>query len=186
MTISNSASIVIVVFWFVYAFYWAISARKVKHDIKQQGGLWKRLGAIIILGVILEIAIPGLLKPPFPQNVFVAGVAIILAVAGIGLAIWARWHLGANWSSQPAIKEGHDLITSGPYSFIRHPIYTGLLLAFVGTALVNGTVWSVVLIIFAVSLVLRVRTEERLMTQQFPAQYAEYKKKTKALIPFVW
>jgi len=186
MTINDYANDIVGLLWTIYIVYWIVSARKVKRDIRREGGWWARLATTIIIGVILGFIAPVFLKPFFSQNTVVSIIALILTVVGIGLAIWARYHLGANWSSRPSIKEGHELITSGPYRFIRHPIYSGLLLAFIGTALINGLIWSFIFIAIALNLIPKVLTEERLMTQQFPEQYPEYKKKTKALIPFVW
>ena len=82
-------------------------------------------------------------------------------------------------------KEGHDLVTGGPYRYIRHPIYTGMLLAIFGSALVAGLVWPAVSVGMAIYCVSRARTEEGLIMQAFPEQYTQYKRRTKAFIPFV-
>jgi protein-S-isoprenylcysteine O-methyltransferase Ste14 len=99
-------------------------------------------------------------------------------------AVWARVYLGRNWSSAPTIKEGHQLIRGGPYRFVRHPIYTGILLALVGTVLANGKVrgaLAVVLIWFAWTV--KSRMEEEFMMRTFGAEYEEYRRTTGGLIP---
>jgi protein-S-isoprenylcysteine O-methyltransferase len=112
-------------------------------------------------------------------------VGAVLCAAGIFFAIWARRHLGKNWSGYPSEKQEHQLITSGPYAKVRHPIYTGMLAALFGSALTLGFPWLVALIIVFVIFLYRIKVEERLMLKLFPSQYPEYIKRTKMLIPFV-
>jgi protein-S-isoprenylcysteine O-methyltransferase len=115
----------------------------------------------------------------------VAGVS--LSVSGVAFAIWARRHLGTNWSLNPSLKEDHQLVTSGPYRFLRHPIYTGMLTGLLGSLLATfSPVWFYLLIVMIVTFIYRVHVEDNMMMQTFPEAYAAYKKKTKALIPFVW
>jgi len=120
-----------------------------------------------------------------PENATLDLIAIALCAAGIAFAIWARRELGANWSARPAINEGHALVTSGPYRVVRHPIYTGLLLATCGSVLIGGVLWWIVFLILCAVFAYRVRVEERLMMDRFPGDYPPYRKRTKALIPFV-
>jgi protein-S-isoprenylcysteine O-methyltransferase Ste14 len=106
-------------------------------------------------------------------------------MAGFALAVWARRHLGRNWGMPMSLKQGHELLTTGPYRYVRHPIYTGMLLAVLGSALINGPIWVVVFVGGAIYCVYSARTEEGLMLQQFPEQYARYRGRTKAIIPFL-
>jgi protein-S-isoprenylcysteine O-methyltransferase len=116
--------------------------------------------------------------------VLVAGVA--LTYAGIALAIWARIILGKNWSATVTIKEGHRLVQTGPYSTVRHPIYSGLLLAVMGTALVVGEVRGLVAAAIAFTAWLaKSRTEEGFLMEQFGPEYEEYRRHTRALVPFI-
>ena len=85
-----------------------------------------------------------------------------------------------------SLKEGHELVTTGPYRLVRHPIYTGILTAVLGSTLVAGGFWLVLFLVAASFFVYSAKTEERLMMQQFPETYPDYKKRTHALIPFVW
>jgi len=94
--------------------------------------------------------------------------------------------LGSNWSADPSIKEGHELIERGPYRLVRHPIYSGFLLALAGTGLGSGRVMHLYIVgISLMGMCLKLRIEESLMLRQFPQAYREYMRRTKALIPFV-
>jgi protein-S-isoprenylcysteine O-methyltransferase Ste14 len=124
----------------------------------------------------------GIFTPPF----VLGWVAAALTALGILFAIWARIHLGRNWSAAPAVKEHHELVTSGPYRFVRHPICTGVILAVFGSAL-TGTLFSIgVFIVVCIIFHLRVNKEERIMLELFPDTYPAYQAATKKLIPFVW
>jgi protein-S-isoprenylcysteine O-methyltransferase Ste14 len=162
---------IIILLWISFAVYWLVSAIGVKRNIK--GDRWKRTAGIRIL---VTVAVVLLLQASlfwqsfayrFDFGVQLAGV--ILCVAGIVIAIWARVHLGRNWSGTPSMKEGHEFVTSGPYS-----------------ALVAGVIWLVMFFFFTANFLYRIPVEERYMMQLFPDQYPAYKKRTKALIPFVW
>jgi protein-S-isoprenylcysteine O-methyltransferase Ste14 len=111
----------------------------------------------------------------------------ILCAAGIAIAIWARTILGRNWSANPTVKEDHELIVSGPYRYVRHPIYTGILLAQFGSMVVgDGRVRSTLFFAFiAIGLHFKSKVEENLMRQTFPDSYPEYRRRTKAIIPFI-
>ncbi len=122
---------------------------------------------------------------PPAETVRIAG--IVLTLAGAIFAIWARVTLGSNWSGRPSVKAGHELIVTGPFALTRHPIYTGLLLAVAGTALVVDQ-WHAV---FGFSLVLiafltKIRLEEQFMMQAFPDSYPAYRRRVKALVPGVF
>ena len=122
----------------------------------------------------------------FPQSTVLDWAAAALSVIGVGFAIWARGHLGRNWSSRPAVKENHELVTTGPYAYVRHPIYTGLILMAFSTALM-GSIWGIgVFIVASLVFILRIGREEKIMLELFPNEYPEYQKRTKRLVPFVW
>lgn len=181
----------VLISWFIFISYWLISSWGVKRDLASN--VWwsgrayavrLTLAAIIILVAVFGFSSVG--SDLKAGGTGAAEIGSVLTIVGIGLAIWARFHLGKNWSSRPALKENHELVTTGPYRFLRHPIYTGVLLAEFGTALVVGYVWFAALIFGIIVFVRRIFVEEKIMIQQFPNQYPAYKKRTKALIPFVW
>ena len=119
---------------------------------------------------------------PHSEGKDIAG--IILTIAGMGFAIWARIHLGRNWSSAPMIKQDHELIRSGPYRVVRHPIYTGLLLSAIGTFLVNAKVRGLLGVgLIYLAFVIKSRIEEEFMVRMFGDQYQDYRRTTGAIIP---
>jgi protein-S-isoprenylcysteine O-methyltransferase Ste14 len=123
-----------------------------------------------------------------PRQIWLGLLGDTLCVASVVLAICARVRLGANWSGTVAVvREGHELVQSGPYRIVRHPIYTGLLFAMLGTAFTIGTIASYLAVLLAlVGFLARIRVEEKLMTSQFPDLYPLYKQRTRALVPFLW
>jgi protein-S-isoprenylcysteine O-methyltransferase len=117
---------------------------------------------------------------------FAAWAGLALTAVGILFAIWARLWIGRNWSGRVTIKEQHELIQGGPYAIVRHPIYSGFLLAILGTAIIHGEVRSfLALPVAAIGWTFKLRLEESFMTQQFGAAYVDYKRRVKALVPFV-
>lgn len=122
--------------------------------------------------------------PPSPAIVY-WGLGLVLG--GIGFAVWARLYLGGNWSATIEVKENHTLVMSGPYALVRHPIYSGIMLALLGTAVAYREVRLLVTDgLFLLMFGARAHIEERFMTDEFGLEYSEYKKRVKALIPFVW
>jgi protein-S-isoprenylcysteine O-methyltransferase Ste14 len=121
----------------------------------------------------------------WPHSLLAYGIGLALLVAGLAFAVWARVHLGRNWSGSVTVKEGHELIRSGPYAYVRHPIYTGLITAVLGTATISGTLRAALgLVIITLSLVRKLRTEEAFMRDAFPGEYQRYCAQVPALVPF--
>jgi protein-S-isoprenylcysteine O-methyltransferase Ste14 len=144
----------------------------------------------LLAGYLLEIfgVIPRhwLLVRPWPVTPSVQIAGLMLTVLGSLFAIWARLALGSNWSGLPTVRREHELIVRGPYALVRHPIYTGLLLAMAGSAVAaDRSVWTIGWFLVALSYTVKIRQEERLMMETFPDQYPAYKHRTKALVPFV-
>ena len=177
--------------WFIYAFwllliaYLTVSAIGVKQG--PQGHLLQSFG--LLFAIVAAFLLPYL--PIFhflnfaPVNVVVSSVGVILC-AGMAFLVWARQRLGRNWSQTVYVKVGHELITSGPDRYLRHPMCAGGLIACIGSAMVGGGAWIFLLVILGALFLWRVGAEDKLMEQQFPNEYPDYKKRTKALIPFVW
>jgi protein-S-isoprenylcysteine O-methyltransferase Ste14 len=119
-----------------------------------------------------------------PRNIWVDGLAVLLTGTGVAFAIWARFYIGENWSSAVSIKVGHQLIRTGPYSWVRHPIYSGLLLATLGTALARREPRGLLaLVLLTLGFWIKSRMEEGFMRKTFGPEYQEYSRSTGALIP---
>ncbi len=180
----------ILLFWFIIFVYWFVSSFGVK---KNHGGyMHTLLIRILIIASVVFLSRSQLfdqLQTNSNTSFVDPGwkvIGVIICGLGIAFAIWARRSLGANWGMPMSVKENPDLITTGPYRYVRHPIYTGVLCAMAGSAIVGGLVWLVPLVIFCGYFYYSATTEEKLMLQQFPKQYSLYMKHAKMLIPFLW
>lgn len=190
MTLSQSQT-VINYLWIAVATVWFAMAFTTKRTVRRQTGgsraLQSALGALaVLIGFSNRFRIGPLSQPFVPDTQATGYVGLVLTLGGIAFAIWARLYLGDNWSARVTLKEDHLLITGGPYAIVRHPIYTGLLLAVLGTVVAHREVRGLVgfgLII----LMLRLKTqvEESFMMERFGDEYGEYRGRVKALVPFV-
>jgi protein-S-isoprenylcysteine O-methyltransferase Ste14 len=126
--------------------------------------------------------------PVMPHDTLIGIIGVALALAGVGFAIWARLALGANWSGLVVTsKEGHELVQSGPYAIVRHPIYTGILLAMIGTALTRGILAGYIGVAAGlVAIMIRINIEEQLMSERFGDAYQAYRRRARKLVPFLW
>lgn len=177
--------IALAVVWIVGAF---IGKRVVRRESLSSRLFHLSLVALIILLMTNSKLNAGPLSMRFvPDTVFFSLLGLALTIAGVAFAIWARVIIGKNWSAAVTVKADHELVRRGPYSLVRHPIYTGALVALMGTAVTFGLVRALLAFLVAgLALWLKSRREELLMVDQFGAEYLEYKNKVKALIPFVW
>lgn len=174
--------------WIVWCVAWFAAAPFAKPTRWREAIGSRLLDRALVLACVLLFVAPHLVPRPLSARFVPAGEALpllgaLMVAAGLGFAAWARRHIGRNWSGRVEVKEGHALVRSGPYRFVRHPIYTGLLLAIVGTALALGE-WRGALAVVLVLGVLarRIGAEEQRMRQTFP-EYEEYRRATPALIP---
>jgi protein-S-isoprenylcysteine O-methyltransferase Ste14 len=119
------------------------------------------------------------------DSALMGSIGVVFCALGIGLAIWARIHLGRNWGMPMSRKENPALVTTGPYAFVRHPIYTGMLLAMLGSTIAESALWTLPLALLGAYFIFSARREEELMIEQFPEQYPAYMKRTKMLLPSV-
>lgn len=175
--------------WIVFVVYWAIGALKTRRT-EQKESFASRYGILFleILGFALlfsdeaEIGFLGHRVVPRTYALGIAGVT--LTWAGIALALWARWHLGQYWSARITIKEDHKLISTGPYARLRHPIYSGLDLAAIGSALAIDR-WRCVVGVCLIILGywIKARREEAMLTAQFGADFQEHSRHTGFLFP---
>lgn len=180
--------------WICLAVFWIWSARKVKRTRRTESKFLQLVvywAPLIIAAILLgpgEWFAGNPLRERFvPHALWVKGVGLALSVAGVFLACWSRQILGRNWSSVVQIKQDHELIEAGPYRYIRHPIYTGLLLAILGSAFGVGD-WRglLALLIVFISFWHKFSVEERWLSEQFGERYFAYMGRTKALIPGVF
>lgn len=179
--------------WIAFLLYWGVQWLSVKRATRTEPLALRLLAYWLPLAVAASLLGPGdwyigcpLHERWLPKSLLLKTVGVALTFAGVALAIQSRRLLGRNWSSEVQIKQDHELIQAGPYRLVRHPIYTGLLLAFFGTALKMGD-WRGVLalaIVFA-SFWYKLRHEERWLLESFGPPYADYMRRTKALIPGV-
>lgn len=170
------------VVWLVFWGYWLISATGAKHGSRRGTRFPAALLACVVV-VILAHTVGFGSTAVHDSGLQLAGVAML--AAGLGLAVWARLALGRNWGMPQSLKDEPELVTSGPYRWVRHPIYSGLLLALLGTTLAINVLLLIAVLIAGVYFIHSARVEERLMTAAFPSVYPRYTRATKMLIPFV-
>ena len=176
--------------WLAWLLYWVIAALGAKTTQRRES-LGSRLSHVVplLIGVALIVwpRVPWdwLSLPLLPHRPLTYAVCLVLLMLGLAFTVWARLHLGRNWSGTVTLKAGHELIRSGPYAYVRHPIYTGLLVALLGSAVACGELraligWCVV----AGAFIRKLRIEERFMREIFPGQYQRYCAQVPALVPF--
>jgi protein-S-isoprenylcysteine O-methyltransferase Ste14 len=175
--------------WVVFVCYWVIRARKLKLSTHKESGLGRflhMLFMVIAYTLLFNPDLPfALLNRRFlPNQAWLKLLGTLLTWLGVTGAIWARFHIGEYWSGRITLKENHQLIQTGPYRYVRHPIYTGLLLATIGTAAVRGQLggWIAVLMVLLLHF-RKARKEERLLATRFDLSYEEYRRQTGFLIP---
>jgi protein-S-isoprenylcysteine O-methyltransferase Ste14 len=172
----------IAVAWVIFWLYWLASAL----DAKERSAGRRRLPltGLSALSVVLVIRVfrGGSLAVHSPV---LGAIGVVVFASGIALAIWARLHLGRNWGMPMSQKAEPELVTSGPYRFVRHPIYTGLLAALLGTALANNLIGLIIVVILGAYFYYAASVEEKNLTATFPTEYPAYRTNTKMLIPFV-
>jgi protein-S-isoprenylcysteine O-methyltransferase Ste14 len=174
-------------FWVVFLLYWAVSAIGTKKYARR--GTW---GVVVRLAVALVIVLAFVLRPVRVSllneivhlNPIVQWLGVVLCGCGMAFAIWARVHLGRNWGMPMSLKQDAELVTSGPYAYVRHPIYSGFILAMIGTTLVQ-ILWTVPLVLSFTYFLWSAKTEEKIMLNEFGEKYADYMRRTKMLIPLV-
>jgi protein-S-isoprenylcysteine O-methyltransferase Ste14 len=175
--------------WYALGLYWGVSAFRVKSTNTIEP-LAARLYTVCLAAAAFALLFSdslhvGRLGERFlVRDPWLQAVGTALTYGGAAIAIWARRSLGRNWSAEVSLKADHQLIRSGPYAYVRHPIYGGLLLAVIGTALVIGE-WRGLLatLIMAVGHVLKAKREEAVMTAAFGDQYQQHQRQTGFLLP---
>jgi protein-S-isoprenylcysteine O-methyltransferase Ste14 len=190
---SNYIKIALNVVWLIVLLYWFFSGFQTKKVHHQESFLKRFVLYWLPLIVAFLLLGPGewfghsLLRENFvPHTDLIGIIGLAFCITGAVIACWSRYLLGKNWSLAVQKKEDHELIQSGIYNVVRHPIYSGLLLLFIGHMLIVGDYRGIiaVLIVF-ISFWFKLKKEERILAQTFGKQYEDYKNRTKALIPYV-
>lgn len=177
--------------WMVWLVYWLALSRSAKISARREPwpSRFLHMGPLFLAAFLLglpSMPIPVLGTRFLPPAAWSFWSGAVLTAAGLLFTVWARQHIGRNWSAIVTIKQGHELVTSGPYAIVRHPIYTGLLLAFAGSALARGEwrgILAVAIVLVAFSFKLRI--EERWMREQFGEAYQAYARRVSALVPYL-
>lgn len=178
--------------WIVAVVVWVVGGMMTKTTVRKQSASSTLLDilpmAVVFLlffsnRALLEWASMRIVPATLEWQV----LGTVLTVAGVVFAVWSRFYLGTNWSPTVTVKQHHELIRSGPYSVVRHPIYSGFLLAILGTAIYVGQLRGLLAVALA-AIAWRIKSlrEESFMQDEFGEQYAEYRQKVKALVPFIW
>jgi protein-S-isoprenylcysteine O-methyltransferase Ste14 len=179
------------VVWIAFLVYWQSKATNTKATQRLESAASRILRVLIFLIVIVllsitRIPLPWLYLQLWPLGLLPFWLGAAVTIAGLLFAVWAREHLGRNWSRSVTIKQGHELITSGPYAVVRHPIYTGILTGFLGMAIAISQVRGfIAFVLVFLALWLKLRMEEQWMRSQFGETYATYARQTAALVPYL-
>jgi protein-S-isoprenylcysteine O-methyltransferase Ste14 len=184
--------LVIPAFWVFFVVYWLISARSAKPSV---GGTakWKH---IAVRSCILLLVVMALFSSPLRHGLRAAqayqssrplmtAIGIILVALGLGLGVFARIQLGRNWGTPMSRRQDPELVTGGPYAYVRHPIYSGIILAMIGSAIGHTVAWTLPLLLFGAYFVYSARREEEFMCRQFPDSYPAYMARTYMLVPYL-
>lgn len=181
----NPVELVFAVGWAAFWLYWLVAA----FSIKRGHVAWSRelrIRVVIVAVAILFARLGAFRGHRVETNPWLAGIGLALFALGLTFAIWARLHIGRNWGTPMTQKEEPDLVTSGPYRLARHPIYSGILVAGVGTAVALSWLWLAAVALAGIYFVYSATVEERYLAEQFPRDYPPYKRATKMLVPFVF
>lgn len=180
-----AVELILAIAWGAFWLYWLVAAFSMKHGRV----IWSRelrIRALIVLLVVVLVRLGVFRHHSQNTDPWLAGLGVALAVLGLGFAVWARVHIGRNWGTPMTQKDEPELVTSGPYRLVRHPIYSGILVAGVGTAVALSWLWLIAVVLAGVYFVYSATVEERYLTGQFPDAYPEYKRSTKMLLPFIF
>lgn len=170
--------------WLAFWVYWLTAAVGVKTGRSQ----WQRyigFRAVIAIVVVTLLRIPQL-RGHDTHDPLLGAIGVPIFVLGLALAVWARIYLGRNWGSPMSEKDDPELVTTGPYRWIRNPIYSGIILAMVGTAIAVSVEWLVIAALLGGFFVYSAFMEQRFLETRFPDSYPAYRRTTKMLVPFVF
>jgi protein-S-isoprenylcysteine O-methyltransferase Ste14 len=175
---------VILAGWVAFWIYWLVAS----FGVKTGQSRWTRFAGVriaVILLVLLLLRVRVFKIHSATNDPWLQGLGLAVFVLGLALAVWARVYLGRNWGMPMSQKVDPELVTTGPYSRVRHPIYSGIILAMVGTTMAVSLYWLVAVVLTGAFFLYSAIVEERTMASLFPGSYPQYKRSTKMLIPFI-
>lgn len=177
--------LVISIGWAVFWIGWLLAAFTAKAS-REQSSLCSalRIGLFVAAAYFLRLGWRGE-GHGLAGGPLLDGIGLVLWAAGLGLAVWARLYIGRNWGTPMSRRENPALVTTGPYRLIRHPIYTGIIIAFVGTALATSPFGLIAAAVLAAFFIFSATREEKFLAREFPDTYLAYKAQTKMLVPFL-
>jgi protein-S-isoprenylcysteine O-methyltransferase Ste14 len=181
-----AVDIVIVFGWLAFWFYWLTASVGVKAGRTR----WARFAGFRVAIVLLILLVLRLRvfkgHHAVTDDPWLQGIGLALFVLGLALAVWARVYLGRNWGMPMSEKADPELVTTGPYHTVRHPIYSGMILAMVGTAIAVSLYWLIAVVLLGGYFVYSAVMEERYLAERFPEAYPRYKQSSNMLIPFIF
>jgi protein-S-isoprenylcysteine O-methyltransferase Ste14 len=187
---SSAAAYLIPTIWMTWLAYWWLASLSAKTTERREP-LGSRLLHIVPLSFAVwllwarTVPVVMLNERLYPWAPWEFWMGAILTAMGLLFTVWARVHLGRNWSATVTIKREHEFIATGPYAYVRHPIYTGILFAIIGSAFARGEWRSVLAVLIAwAALWRKLRLEERWLTERFGETYAAYRQRVPALVPW--
>jgi protein-S-isoprenylcysteine O-methyltransferase Ste14 len=187
-----SPNTLVLTLWLIWILIWIAAAFSAARTA-EKAARSERFGERVLLtaGAVLMFLHPStfgvLLQPLLPMPAWVPWLGVAVTALGLGVAVWARVKLGRLWSGTAAIKVQHTIVRSGPYGVARHPIYSGILLALLGTAVTRHTLGALLgLVLLVVGLLLRIRHEEHLLIDHFGDEYRRYQREVPAVVPHLW
>lgn len=170
--------------WAAFWLYWLVAAFSMKRG-RVAWGREARIRVVLIAIVFVLVRVGAFRGHRVNTDPWLAGIGLVLFALGLACAVWARVSIGRNWGTPMTQKLEPELVTTGPYRFVRHPIYSGILAAGVGTAIALSWYWLTVAGLAAVYFIYSATVEERFLAEQFPVAYPAYRRSTKMLVPFV-
>jgi protein-S-isoprenylcysteine O-methyltransferase Ste14 len=181
----HAVELIISIGWAAFWIYWLVAAFSMKRG-RTSWTREMRVRVMMIVLVVILVRVGAFHNHALNSNPARAAIGLALWVLGLAFAVWARLHIGRNWGTPMSQKEEPELVTSGPYRLVRHPIYSGILLAGVGTAVALSWSWLIVSALAGFYFVYSATVEERYLTQVFPDTYPAYKRSSKMLVPFIF
>lgn len=185
MTAVHPVDVIFIIGWAAFWVYWIVAA----FSMKRGRVAWSnelRARAILVVVVFVLVRLGAFRVGGTRTNGLRTDLGLALFVIGLGFAVWARRHIGRNWGTPMSQKDDPELVTSGPYRLVRHPIYSGILLAGIGTAVALDWQGLVVVALASTYFVYSARVEERYLTERFPDAYPPYRRSSKMLVPFIF